>query len=212
MNILIQCNEQNYKEIEILLYSVQQYNRYIHWYVILTDEISNKQKKKLQRIVKYLDTLSDIIFISFENKSLDQQFPYLEEIICMNSSVINCSSIEQQYDELIQSNIPIFVNQHPKGDIALIFFNLRICKENNIHPMLTDGFKINFLGAKAPYQYLPREFGYCEDFYAPIEPKLVYLDENHPRILEVDENYWCRLYPQFSYIIDRLHLLDTINF
>lgn len=212
MNILIQCNQKNYPEIEILLYSTQQFNRFIKWYIILLEDLTDKQKRKLQQIVKYLDFSSNVILINYKEESLDKQFPYVDHLLCLNSSVISCEPIEQYYNEWIQTGIPILLNWHPNGNKAIIFINLQVCRNNNFHPMLTKDFNIKFIGTKAPYEILPNEFGYCGDFYMPIDIKLIYLDENHPRILDVDENYWCRIYAQFSYIIERLKLIDTINF
>lgn len=212
MNILIQCNSKNYSEIEMLIYSTTQFNYRTNWYVEVTNDISEKQKRKLQRIVKYLDFYSNIIFIPHEEKSLDLRFPYLEDLLCLNSSVISCMPIEPYYDEWFRSRIPVITNYHAKGNKAIIFLNLQLCRMNNFHPILKDDFVLDFIGAKPIVSTLDPTFGYCEDFFAPVEPKMYYLDENHPRLIDVDENYWCRIYAQFSYIIERLRLIDTINF
>lgn len=218
MNILLICNKKNLIGNALIIYSTISYNDEVFFFIHCTEDIGDENREYLKKIIPYLNPSCSLFFkdISF-NQSLEDQFPYVSNLLYISSDCASIQNFTDAYDTWSNSQVSTWINEPTSLEdhiYALIFFNLKYNKQNNIQSFITvNDMYIDKIEVPKTVQFFEPQIIRSGQFSLNFKvPCIFWFSENNDKIYETNLQFWQNRYIHFQSILNHLELLKTIHF
>lgn len=215
MNIMLFCNNKNLLGNKLVIYSTLYCNDTINWFIVLTEEIGEREERNIQNLVKYMDSESNVIFEQIDiTYSLEEQYPYLLDCLYIAPDCITTQFFEDWYDKAKEGNSIVTINDSQERT-CVAFINLETNRINNnaTYVDYDDNGISTFLWGDATIEYFDSRIGDCGTFSFVFNmPIIFWFAGENKKVYTTDLEEWSQLYPDFYAYIKQIQLAETIYF
>lgn len=216
MNILLLCNNKNLLGNKLVIYSTLYCNDTVNWFIVLTEEIGEKEETNLQNLVTYMDSSSIVIFERINKiQSLEEQYSYLSEFLYIAPDCMTIQNLEKWYQKAQSNSATVLLND-TKERTCVAFIDLQSHRLNNISTYIDyddNGISSFFWNEDIPIDYFDSRIGYSGQFSFYFNVPIIFWFANENKsIYSMKLDQWKQLYPDFEPDVKQIQLAEQIYF
>lgn len=216
MNILLLCSKENLLGNKLVIYSTLYCNAGIDWYICLLEDIGEKEKQNLINLVKYLDAQSTITFEEIsEEKSLEEQFYYLSNLFYISADCLISQAIDFWQFENKTLILPVVEKDWPEQRYCVFYLDLDNTRDSEKQTFIkyNNEYITDLIHNIDVIHYFDKRIGFCGQFsFYYNMPIIFWFSNKNKKIYKTKLKEWRQQYQMFEYFIDRILLIETINF
>ena len=220
MNILLICNKKNLLGNKLVIDSTLYCNNGVTFYIWLTEDIGEEEKKNIKNLVEYLDGESRVFFEYVEG-FFEKYFYFIDDLLYLSADTLVTQTIEHLYEAWAEdARKTIIVNEiteeFTEQRYPIIFFNLAKVRKTSTNLIIdTNDSEITILdcdGIELDY-FEDSRIGFKGKFSFNFNmPIIFWFTNENKKIYEIDLPTWFSLYPDFEPMVRQIFLSETIKF